>query len=267
MTQSEDQGPKVSQRTRMAPTSVGLLRFPREVLIAAGTVTACSKLGTILSHDGAPRVVLGDHVAPPRRAGNRWRRRWRPAHRRFGTAAARRPWRRPAALARPCRRGGPIAAAAASVVLVVVRRARARRRPRRPRQRLRLRLGLGALARLLRRARAPRPALGRHRVRHRVRVWHHLDLWFGRRRLRLRVFRLGRRRLRLRFFWLGRRPDLDDGDLLDNPAGLAVDLLGELLAAELPAHNHLVELVLELHLLDAELLCSSITELDDSLVY
>ena len=48
-----------------------------------------------------------------------------------------------------------------------------------------------------------------------------------------------------------------DGDIFDDPVGLVADLLGELLAAELAAYNHLVQLVLELHLLNAEILCSS----------
>lgn len=249
-----------------------------------------------LSHDGASRVVLGDDIAPRRRVDDprRRRRRRRPPERLFvGTAAARRPRRPPAALARRlCRRVGPFAATgAAPVVLVVILGARAVRRQRRPRQRPRRR----ALARPLRRARA-RPALRRRpRVRQRVRVWHPLHLWFGRRR-RLRFF-LGRlgiflgglgiflRGVRLGFFlgWLGfflgwlwlwiflrgvrlgrrRRPDLDDFDLLDDPAGLAPDLLGELLAAELAAHNHLVELLLELHLLDAELLFEAVQDLGD----
>jgi hypothetical protein len=64
----------------------------------------------------------------------------------------------------------------------------------------------------------------------------------------------------LRLGWLGwrwNRPDLHDDDLLHDLPGLAPDHLAELLGVEFPAHHYhlLLLLVLELHLLDAELLC------------
>ena len=133
----------------------------------------------------------------------------------------------------------------------------------------------------------PWPALAHHGVWHRVRVRHELVLCLG--RLRLRLFlrlrlglavvtdtaflRLGLAvltdttlllRLGLGFLWLwfarsawlGWRwhwPHLRDDDVLHALPGLAPDLLAELLGVKFPAHHHL--LVLELHLLDAELLC------------
>lgn len=123
-------------------------------------------------------------------------------------------------------------------------------------------LGGGAAATLLRRA-VP-AALHRDRVRHRVRVWHELVCWF--RRLRVRGAFLGWAcfwLLSRACFWRRRRPFVDDDDRLDGVAGLAPDLLAELLRVELPADDHLVGLVLELNLLDAVILSEALQDILD----